>query len=235
MRRVACVLLLALCGGVQAQAPAPQGAPVSETTLRDSEFGVRTRQFGLQRRVEMYQWRRDGANYVAAWAQQPIDSTGFDAAHANPGAFPVRTRYWIATRVLLDGKPVDEDVLKESGTWRDFRPGFSALPGNLSATFQPEGDGLSSSENPLDPQVGDLRITWHELTLPPLAGKVALQGDTWVPAADIAADAPAAEVAAQASPAAAVPQSSRRPWWLFGAGVLVVLAAWALLRRRGKR
>lgn len=235
MRGVACVLLLALAGTAWAQGPAPQGAPVNESTLRDTEFGVGTRQFGLQRRVEMYQWRRAGAGYAAAWAQEPVDSSGFDAAHANPGAFPVRTRYWIATRVLLDGKALDEDVLKETGTWRGFRPGFSALPGNLSATFQPEGDGLSSSENPLDPQVGDLRITWHELTLPSLAGKVALQGDTWVPAADAAPDAPAAEAAAMAPPAAAVPQSPRRPWWLFGIGVLAVLAAWVLLRRRGKR
>lgn len=237
MRAAACALLLALSGFAQAQAPQPKGAPVSETALRDDEFGVGTRQFGLQRRVEMYQWRRQGDAYAAAWSQQPVDSSGFDAEHANPGAFPVRTRYWVATRVLLDGKPVHEDVLKEAGQWRGFRPGFSALPGNLAATFQPEGDGLSSSENPLDPQVGDLRITWHELALPPLSGKVALQDGTWVPAGE-AGDATAAmETGALAAADAteASPQMPRRAWWLAGIGVLVVLLGWVLLRRRARR
>lgn len=158
----------------------PQGEPRSEAPLRDAEFGVSTRQFGLQRRVEMYQWRAVDGGYAKTWSERPIDSAAFAPGHENPGDFPLRTRYWIAQRITLDGRPLDEDVLKAIGRWRGFRPGFSALPGNLSATFQPEGDGLGSAENPLQPQVGDLRVTWHELALPPLAGKVALEAGVWV-------------------------------------------------------
>lgn len=234
---------LALAGAAMAQAPqppaqaaaaAPRGEPQASSALRDREFGVRTDAVGLQRRVEMYQWRRSGTGYAAAWAQAPVDSTGFDAAHANPGAFPVRTRYWIATRVTLDGHPVDEDVLKDHGRWRAFRPGFSALPGNLAATFQPEGDGLSSSENPLDPQVGDLRITWHALTLPPLEGKVALEAGIWV-------SAQASAVAAGDAQTAAAPAIAEQPAvgldkrWVWGAAALAaLLLVVALVRRRGK-
>ena len=224
--------LLAFAGIAAAQEPVPQpqGEPVATERLRDAEFGVSTRQFGLERRVEMLQWRRQGAGYARAWTSHPVDSSGFDARHANPGAFPIETRYWIARRVTLDGRAVDEDVLKELGGWRAFRPGFSALPGNLSATFQPEGDGLGSAENPLDPQIGDLRITWHEMTLPPLAGRVALRDAVWVlkPGAAVA-DASAAPARDPAMPGRGTAQRYLLP---VGAGALLVFVLLALIRRR---
>ena len=242
MRRALAVAWLAFAGAAMAQAPslpmaaaAPRGEAEVAGELRDPDFGVRTRAAGLQRQVEMYQWRRSGARYVAGWSRQRIDSTGFDPAHANPDAFPVRTRYWIARRVLLDGKPLSEDVLKEYGRWRAFRPGFSSLPGNLAATFQPEGDGLSSSENPLDPQVGDLRIAWYALELPPLAGRVALEDGAWVPAqpAPQAADA----TGTAATPASVAEPATRSParWAWIAAAAAAVLALLALMRKGRSR
>lgn len=185
--------LLALAGSMAtqgAQAQAPKGKPEAGGVLKDTEFGVTTRQFALQRRVEMFQWQRDGGGYGKVWSEAPIASSGFDAAHRNPGEFPMQARFWVSTDVSLDGKPVHEDVLKQFGRWHGFRPGFTALPGNLAATFQPEGDGLSSAENPLAPQIGDLRVTWREMRLPDLGGKVALLQGRWVPreASDVAAD-----------------------------------------------
>jgi hypothetical protein len=228
-----------------AQAPAtsggaaavPRGDAEISGDLRDSDFRVRRRAAGLQRRVEMYQWRRDGARYAASWSQQRIDSSAFDPAHANPEDFPVSTRYWIATRVRLDGKPVSEDVLKAYGTWRAFRPGFSSLPGNLAATFQPEGDGLSSSENPLDPQVGDLRITWHALELPPLTGRVALENGAWVPVEDTGPIFAAQDTADSTAPGVLPHDNTRggaRWGWVIGL-LLGATALVLLLRRRRMR
>ena len=230
MRAVVAAGLLALAGVATAQQPVPQGEPVAANRLRDAEFGVSTRQFGLQRRVEMLQWRRQGAGYARAWTSEPVDSSGFDARHVNPGAFPIETRYWIAGEVTLDGRPVDEDVLKALGVWRGFRPGFSALPGNLSATFQPEGDGLGSAENPLAPQIGDLRITWHELTLPPLAGRVALRDGVWLlkPGAGVADT----DAVPDPDPVAAGRATVQRYLLPVGAGVLLLLALLALVGRR---
>lgn len=224
-----------------AQAPAaptsgaavPRGKPDVSGELRDPEFGVSRHAAGLQRRVEMYQWRRDGTRYATAWSQQRIDSSAFDPAHANPKDFPVRTRYWIATRVRLDGKPLSEDVLKTFGTWRAFRPGFSSLPGNLAATFQPEGDGLSSSENPLDPRIGDLRITWHALELPPLAGKVVLESGAWVPVEAAGGIAGVQGAARPTAPAAQSRSSTNRdPRWKWVIGTLLALSAVVTLARR---
>jgi uncharacterized membrane protein YecN with MAPEG domain len=174
---VAVLLLLAT-----AAAWAQEGEPVSDEVVRDREFGVSARHFGLERRVSMYQWRVKDGGYEQVWSEAPIDSSGYTPGHENP-PFPLRGRRWLADRVTLDDKPLDRSVIAQFGQWRLFRPNFSALPGNLAATFQPEGDGLGSGENPLDPQIGDLRIGWRELTLPSLQGHVALERGTWFPIA----------------------------------------------------
>ena len=176
LRGILALLLLLAAGYLHAQ----EGEPVSDEVVRDREFGVSARHFGLERRVEMYQWRAKDGGYERVWSETPIDASGYSAGHENP-EFPMRGRRWTAQRVTLDDKPVDRSVIEQYGQWRLFRPNFSALPGNLAATFQPEGDGLGSAENPLDPQIGDLRIGWRELTLPSLQGRVSLERGTWFP------------------------------------------------------
>ena len=230
MRFAALALLLALAGGAHAQdASQPQGQPATAHPPRDAEFGVVAHGFGLQRQVEMLQWRRFGPGYRKEWSAQPIDSSGYAKAYRNPAGFPIETRYWIAEDATLDGKPIDDDVLKEFGNWRDFRPGFSALPANLAATFQPEGDGLGTADNPLDPQVGDLRVRWRELELPPLQGRVALQGGVWIPASDAV---PENVVAASDTVADASTKPDRWLWWIAAAVVLAIGGAGWLRRRR---
>ena len=237
--------LLALAAGAstaataneQGAAPAPVDKPAQEAPVgppkpgqvtRDAEFGVVTRQFGLERTVEMYQWHRAGQGYFAGWSLEPVDSTGFAPGHANPGAFPLQSRQWRALRVTLDGKPLAGSAVARLGEWRSFRPNFSALPGNLSATFQPEGDGLGSAENPLDPQVGDLRITWRELVLPPLQGQVVLRDGEWV-----LPGAPETAAASEDIDAIDDARTSNAMHWLLGGGLVVILAAvLAIFRRR---
>lgn len=160
--------------------PVPLGEPVAAEWIQDPDFGVRASRFGLDRRVEMYQWQRDGAGgYQQVWKPALVDSTDFDPGHENPPAVPLESRIWWASEVTLDGKPVELSVIKALGRWQDFRPSFTRLPVNLAATFQPEGDGLGSALNPLDPRTGDLRIHWRALQLPPLTDQVELQGGKW--------------------------------------------------------
>ncbi|MGN6112539.1 MAG: TMEM43 family protein [Luteimonas sp.] len=160
-------------------APDASAPPQPAATVRDPDFGVAARHFGLQRRVEMFQWRARGdGGYDRAWSDAALDSSGYAPGHENP-PFPLRSRQWVAKEVRVDGLPLDPAVLSALGTWAPFRPSFSALPGNLSATFQPQGDGLGTAENPMAPQVGDLRIHWRELRLPPLAGRIVPDAGRW--------------------------------------------------------
>ena len=235
MRARACAIaMLLFAGGAFAQdAPVESGpidAPQPDKSVRDAEFGVVARHYGLERLVEMYQWRASGQGYAKAWSARSIDSTGFAPGHANP-AFPLRGRRWLAKSISIDGKPLDAEVLAALGQWRDFRPGFSRLPGNLAVTFQPEGDGLGSAENPLDPQIGDLRIRWRELVLPPLQDRIVLRGGHWrLPARPpVPAPGPGDQ---QATPVKST-KPHGAPWW-FGSGAIVVLIA-ALAARRRRR
>lgn len=221
--------LAVFAGSVFAQ-ETPLGAPQPDKTVRDPEFGVVARHLGLERRVEMLQWQAAPTGFAKAWSAQPIDSSGFAYGHQNPGALPLRSRSWVAKAVTVEGKPVDPEVIRKLAGWHDFRPSFSALPGNLMATFQPEGDGLASAENPLDPQIGDLRIHWRDLVLPLLDGKVTLRDGRWqLP--------PRNQVAQVAHVLARAPETAGlavvHPVWLWSiAGMLALLAGAIGWRRR---
>ena len=238
-RVLAGLLLLAGALSTRVNAQDAAGRLRFEPLLRDIEFGVAVRAPGLERRVEMLQWRRTPQGYVHVWSDEPIDASAFAPGHANPVAWPLPGRRWMAREVSLDGRPVDPQVVAALGAWRSLRPSFNALPGNMAATFQPEGDGLGSADNPLDPQVGDLRIRWRQLVLPPLQGRVVLREGRWQLAP--ADPAPPDEAAAQPVPAqdpAHVQASQPTPrahWarWLAALGVLV--AAGAVVARRSRR
>ena len=209
--------------------PTPQGDVRIDKAPRDPDFGVSTRHSGLQRHVEMYQWTRTGDGYALAWRGARVDSSGFAPGHDNPKAMPLREREWHAA-VRLDGKPVPDAVLAGLGDWTGFRPNFSALPGNMSATFQPEGDGLGSADNPLTPQVGDLRVTWRAFVLPPLADRLVLRNGAWALRAMTAGPV----AAAAGPPPANQPRPSR--WLLFsGAGVVLLIVVAAAMRRRRRK
>ena len=223
---VAGCLLFATVAAAQGQAPDASAPPQAGDKLRDPDFGVRTSHFGLERRVEMFQWREDGGAYTRGWSDEAVDSAAFLPGHDNP-PLPIRSRRWEASVVTVDGVPLDPEVVQALGEWREFRPAFSALPGNLAATFQPQGDGLGSAMNPLAPEVGDLRIHWRELVLPPLAQRIEMQGGRWRLRAGGMDDA-GEGVAARADDS----QRGQARWWWWLAVVPVVVVLAALRRRR---
>jgi hypothetical protein len=235
--------LACAAGMAHAQDPAPDPAapPQPATTLRDPDFGVVARHFGLERDVEMFQWQRRGENYQRAWSSVALDSSGFAPGHDNP-PLPLHGHRWTASEVRVDGVPLDPGVLPALGEWTPFRPSFNALPGNLAATFQPQGDGLGTAEDPMDPQVGDLRIRWRELRLPPLGDRIVLEGGRW--RLKVApAPAPEAEAGGDAGGGAVASTTPGRGRLAVGFGVallLVVLAGfgtarWLRRRSRGQR
>jgi hypothetical protein len=231
---------LAACmaaGAQDATAPDPSATPQPDATVRDPDFGVSARHLGLEREVEMFQWRaRADGSYERAWSDAAIDSAGFAPGHDNP-PFPLHGRRWTATEVRVDGVRVDPSVLQALGRWTPFRPSFSALPGNLAATFQPQGDGLGSAENPMAPEVGDLRIHWRDLVLPPLGDRIVLDAGRWRLASGVADDAVGAGREGSRAETA-TPRGG--PAWVRRAGLLtlllgVIAAGFALARRRRRR
>lgn len=230
----ACLALVSAAALAQeATPPDPSATPEPDATVRDPDFGVAARHFGLRRQVEMFQWRlRADGGYERAWSEAAHDSSAFASGHDNP-PFPLRNRQWLAKEVRVDGVPLDPAVLSTFGRWMPFRPSFNALPGNLAVTFQPQGDGLGTAENPMAPQVGDLQVHWRELRLPPLAGRIELRAGHWV----LRPGASAAVVAAQAAPpdADADATDDGRHRWLAGLLLLAAAVSVLLARRRQAR
>lgn len=232
MRRALAPVLLAaalLSAPALAQDAAPTGEPRGDRRLRDPDFGVESDALGLERRVEMYQWRRDANGYSRVWNAAPIDSADFDAAHRNPPRLPVRNRQWWVGAVTLDGRPLALPMVRLLGQWTPLRPGFSALPERYARRYQPEGDGLGSSYNPLAPAIGDVRITWHEFVLPPLAGKVELRDGAWQLTPRAAAAPQPARPAVDISAAAHSLAMRFRPW-IIAIAVAALVGVWFLAR-----
>ena len=96
LRGMLALLMLLAAGIVYAQ----EGEPVSDEVVRDREFGVSARHFGLERRVEMYQWRAKDGGFERVWSESPIDCTGYAPGHDNP-AFPLRGRRWFSVGLTL--------------------------------------------------------------------------------------------------------------------------------------
>jgi hypothetical protein len=229
--RVAALALLMHAAPVFAQAE-PEDFPEPGAALVDPDFKVGTREFGLDRQVEMYQWHATERGYERVWHGAAIESRDFAAGHENPPQMLLDNRRWWAEKPTLDGKPLEPAVLRTLGEWRVLQPNFSRLPANLAASFQPEGEGLGSAENPLDPQIGDLRVSWRELVLPPLAGKVVLRDGVW-------RLADAAEGGAPVDPAVAavdaMPERAPRTWPFLAGGLVAMLAILVAVRKRRRR
>ena len=99
--------------------------------MRDREFGVSARHFGLERRVEMYQWRATRRR-LRAGLERGADR--FDAASrratTNPDAFPLREPALVGrSRSRSTASRWIRSVIEQLGAWRVFRPNFSRLAG----------------------------------------------------------------------------------------------------------
>jgi LPXTG-motif cell wall-anchored protein len=219
----------------------------SAADVADPIFGVHSRVLGLERGVEMLQWRKVDfpapPHYEQAWTAERIDSTGFDSAHRNPGDLPFNGQRWWTVKPVLDGHPVSADVLAKLDSWTPLKPDLAQLPTNLAVSFQPDGDWLSTSQDPVHPQIGDVRVRWRAIAPSPAPGGAVLVAGRWelpVPTKTVGT------VPAAASRFAKVPGtgSSRDPLevprrmvgdhliWLVAAGIALVLLVLVLARKR---
>jgi hypothetical protein len=218
----------------------PQGQIESAVAVTDPDFGMHANALGLERRVEMLQWRK--VNFPApphdeqAWVAGRVDASGLDAAHKNPGDLPFNGARWWSVDPKLDGHPVSNDVLAALDAWAPLKPDLSQLPTNLAVSFQPDGDWLSTSQDPAHPQIGDVRVRWRVIEHASAPARTVLIGGRW--------ELPAANSVAATSPSVITTPSTTdaRGWmqrlfgdhlvWLLVAGLVLALALLVWKRRR---
>ncbi|HLB98553.1 MAG TPA: TMEM43 family protein [Acetobacteraceae bacterium] len=144
------------------------------TPARDPVFGVTgDGLLRLSRNVEMYQWKETSSSqsqqsvggskttettytYQRVWSAQPIVSTQFKVrdGHQNP-PMQVQSATFDAGQVKLGAYGVDPPLLNKLATFAPLQV-QSAPP----ASYQASGDGFYQGQNPGQPAIGDIRVTF---------------------------------------------------------------------------
>jgi hypothetical protein len=144
------------------------------TPARDPVFGVSgDGLLRLSRSVEMYQWKEEASSqsqqsvggsqttqttytYQKVWSAQPIASAKFKVTdgHQNP-QMPQRSAIFDGAEVKLGPYRVDPSVLSKVSAFTPLQP-QSAPP----AGYQAAGDGFYQGQNPSQPVIGDVRVSF---------------------------------------------------------------------------
>jgi hypothetical protein len=126
----------------------------------------------LKRQVEMYQWKQEEKTetqknlggsetkkttytYRKEWSSETIDSSRFRETqnHRNP-PMPINSTTIDSPDVKLGVYRVDPALLDNVSAFKPFAPG--ATP----AGYQNLGDVVYRAQNPSDPAIGDIRVTY---------------------------------------------------------------------------
>ena len=220
----------------------PSGQIVSAAPVTDPDFGVHAKALGLERSVEMLQWRKLDSpaptHYERAWVAGRVNATDFDDTHRNPDDIPFNGERWWSADPKLDGQPVSADVLAALNVWAPLVPDLSQLPTNLAVSFQPDGDWLSTSQDPKHPAIGDVRVRWRliEHASAP-TGTVLIAGRWELPATSASTLTTTTAIAQSASPSGGLGAWMQRVlgdhlMWLIVAGFALGLALLVWKRRR---
>lgn len=168
-------------------------ALATEGERLDPDFNQVAEGLGLQRKVEMYQWRerketreetstggskttRTVYRYERSWNDELIDSRRFaqPEGHENPPSMPFGSAEWRAGEVRLGALTLAPAVVDEIDGWRPMAVQPERLPANLAASFAVDDGRLTTVRG--EPQVGDLRIAFSRLPEGPLSVVARLAG-----------------------------------------------------------
>jgi hypothetical protein len=144
------------------------------TPARDPVFGLTgDGVLRLSRTVEMYQWKEEASShsqqsvggskttettytYQHVWSAQPIVSTQFKVrdGHQNP-PMELRSATFDGAEVKLGAYRVDPPLLNKLAAFAPL-----PVPAAPPAGYQAAGDGFYRGQDPNQPMIGDLRVTF---------------------------------------------------------------------------
>ena len=163
--------------------PASDGKLVHISGLIETSVPARDPLFGvsgegllrLARKVEMYQWKEEKSSqtreavggskttettysYRRVWSAQAINSSGFKdgARHRNP-AMPLKSEHFESDAAKLGAFQVEPSVVAKIS---DFSPLIPKEPPAL-AGYRAEGDVFYRGQNPAEPQIADIRVSFE--------------------------------------------------------------------------
>ena len=155
------------------------GKAVTDEIVTDAEFEVAVNAIRLKRKVEMYQWKESKKrktkkklgggkktvttySYRKSWSSRLIDSSNFKkpTGHRNPGAMPYQSAEFVAADVRLGEFQLSRSLVGKINK-TNLLPiaDLANIDGIPNAAFH--GESIYVGENPLAPQIGDIRITYQ--------------------------------------------------------------------------
>ena len=180
------------------------GQAATDDRIADPDFGVVAPAIRLKRIVRMYQWReirgpstaerREGAGeegrieyiYEKIWSVESIASGRFHipSGHRNPDGLPFEDRTFATSEVRLGAFRLPPDFISEINRFEPFP--LDRLPSDFPESLEKRAhiaDGeIFIGDNPRQPEVGDLWISWRRVPPRVPASLVARQtGDTFAP------------------------------------------------------
>lgn len=227
----------------------------AEGKRTDPTFGITADALLLARKVEYYQWHetRKSDNrtklgggeevvttysYARAWSDFAQDSANFHdaAAHANP-APDLKAQEFRAEKGNIGAFTLDETVLSSIGTSQPLALSQEQIAeaaktyGRKVSGFE---NGLYVGENPAEPAIGDMRVTYHIAPQGAPLSIVGAQTAGTLQAYPTKAGSPILMVrsgtaSADQMFAQAKAGNSKMAWILRGVGLLVLITAFKMI------
>ncbi|WP_319521607.1 TMEM43 family protein [uncultured Desulfosarcina sp.] len=177
------------------------GTADTRETLTDSTFAVSQTALRLKRTVEMYQWKETKStrtekkagggekkvttySYSRVWSSSLIRSSGFKrrSGHENPGSMPFPSQTRNATNVTVGAFKLSPALIQEIDNWKPVSMDASSpVPAALGSRGMIHGDGYYRGDDPGNPAIGDVRITFKAVYPGPVSLIAAQQGSSFAP------------------------------------------------------
>ncbi|MEQ8225622.1 MAG: TMEM43 family protein [Candidatus Eremiobacterota bacterium] len=173
------------------------GTATTDEPVEDELFGISEKALMLRRTVEMFQWEEtksegtndsnepeDTVSYQRVWSPELISSAGFSGTHHNPGHMPYDGKTITASHVTIGDFTLSDSLVKKIKNFEPF-PADSLyiprFPADLKKRVQIHDGVYYASSDPIDPDIGDLKIYFH-IVKPSQVSIIAKQsGKTLVP------------------------------------------------------
>ena len=159
-----------------------KGLATTEEILQDDVFNVLAPAIKLERTVSMYQWKETEKSetkeqvggsktttktysYNKDWSNDEIKSSSFKQAsgHSNP-AMPYKSQTFQAQNVALGAFALNTNQVSRLSGAQDFTVQGVDAPSQLAAKrLTVTGTSFYLGNNPADPQIGDMKISFKTL------------------------------------------------------------------------
>lgn len=157
------------------------GLATTKDILKDPVLGLSENAIGMNRKVEMYQWKQNQETktesqlggsekqvttytYKQVWSTRLLDSSEYkeQAGHQNPAAMPIESLHQYASNVTVGDFLLPSSLVTQISETQPIdleKVNTTSLQNKINKPVRYINNQLYGGENYQTPQIGDIRIT----------------------------------------------------------------------------